>query len=248
MYADSNAGRDYGAPIKWLVRLVGVFALTNVLLIASGVLLRPTSAVGVFQMLGVIAPISVQIGYWLLWRSTFWANVPHARHVLRLGSLFGFAAGFVLSSEILLEYIILPNAAWNVRLGWIEFGTVFVLLATSAFYSSFTTGSIRTGLRVSAAAAMISSQMWVTTLWIATYAFWRTLRQQSVFRAEGDYEDFARSGMKDFSSFTLQDLRGASFFHSVLGPFIAIILGFVAAGLAMLLRRIQIGTPSTGEQ
>jgi hypothetical protein len=248
MYEDSNAGMDYRAPIKRLVRLIGALALINVLLIASGVLLRPNSAAGVFQMLGVIAPISVQLGYWLLWRSAFWAKVPHSRRVWRLSSLFGFAAGFVFSSEILLEYIILPDAALNVRLGWIEFGTVFVLFATSAFYSSLTTGSLRTGLRVSAAAAMISSQIWVTTLWVATYAFWRTIRQESVFRVEGDYEDFARSGMHDFSSFTLQDLRGASFFHSVLGPLIALIVGFVAAGLAMLLRRIHMPTSSRGEQ
>src|SRR5208337_4470830 len=136
----------------------------------------------------------------------------------------------------------------NVRMGWIEFGTVFALFATAAFYSSLTTGSIRAGLRVAAAASIISSEIWLTTVWVATYAFWRTARQESVFRAEGDYEDFARSGMHDFSSFTLQDLRGASFFHLILGPLIAIIIGLVAAGLAIPLRRISKAAPLSDEQ
>lgn len=34
-----------------------------------------------------------------------------------------------------------------------------------------------------------------------------TARQKTHVRAEGDYEDFARSGMQDFISFTRQDLR-----------------------------------------
>lgn len=237
MAVDSNTDLDYQTPLNRLVRLIAALALTNALLIAAGVFLRPASAAGFSGMLGVIAPLSVQFGYWLLWRSAFWANVPHRPHVWRLSSLFGFAAAFVLCSEILLEYVILPDAAMNVRMGWIEFGTVFALFAVSAFYSSLTTGSIRAGISVAAAAAMISSQIWLTTLWVTTYAFWQTARQQSVFRAEGDYEDFARSGMHDFSSFTLQDLRGASFFHLIVGPLVAIVLGLLAASLAIPLRR-----------
>ena len=247
MPAERNTGLDHQAPLKGLVGSIGALALINALLIVAGVFLRPASAAGFSGVVGVIAPVSVQLGYWLLWRSAFWAKALHAPRVWRISSLFGFAASFVFCSEILLEYVILPSSAMNARLGWIEFGTAFVLFTISAFWSSLTTGSIRTSLRVVAAAAMISSQVWLTTLWVVTYAFWGTTRQESVFRAEGDYEDFARSGMHDFSSFTLQDLRGASFFHPILGPLIAMILGLVAASLAILVRSIQKTIPASNE-
>lgn len=248
MPAESNTGLTHQRPLKLLVGLIGALALINALLIVVGAFLRPASVSGIGDVLGLIAPAGVQFGYWLLWRSEFWANAPHGPQVWRLSWWFGFAAGLVFCSEILLEYVILPDAAMNGRMGSIEFGTVFALFATSAFYASWTTGSIRAGLRVAAAAAMISSQIWLTTLWVATYASWGTARQESVFRAEGDYEDFARSGMHDFSSFTLQDLRGASFFHLILGPLIAIVLGLVAASLAILLRRIRKTIPLSHER
>jgi len=54
--------------------------------------------------------------------------------------------------------------------------------------------------------------------------------------------------MHDFSSFTLQDLRGASFFHLILGPLIAVILGLVSSSLKVLLRRIRKTIPLSHER
>ena len=135
MHADSN-NVDSQTPLKYLVRLIVALALTNVVLIVSGAIFRRSSAAGVIEMLGVIAPVSIQFGYWLLWRSAFWANVPHGPRVWRLSSWFGIAAGFVFCSEILLEYIILPgystectdgmDRVWNCVCPFCYFGVLFV--------------------------------------------------------------------------------------------------------------------------
>ena len=46
----------------------------------------------------------------------------------------------------------------------------------------------------------------------------------SVLIAEGDREDFLRSGMSDYQTFLIEDLFGATFFHLLLGPIIAALL------------------------
>jgi len=50
-----------------------------------------------------------------------------------------------------------------------------------------------------------------------SYAFRGSPRQVLVLRAEGNYEDFARSGMSDFNVFIMEDFMGATFFHLLLG-------------------------------
>jgi hypothetical protein len=205
-------------------------------LIAAGILLRPASVGGGDGLVSLAGPAIMLILYWLVWRSAFWAKPPHGAQAQKIISLFGLAAGFVFSFEILLEYAILPDTNMNIRLGWIEFGSVLALFAISAFSVTWITSSIPAGARVAAASAMVASLKWLTTLRLIAYAFWGTARQESVFWAEGDYEDFARSGMQDFGSFTLQDLRGATFFHLLIVPAVALLAGFGCAVIARNLR------------
>ena len=64
MPVDRNIDLDSHTPLKRFTGLIGALALANALLIAAGVFLRPASAAGFGNMLGVIAPLSVQCGYW----------------------------------------------------------------------------------------------------------------------------------------------------------------------------------------
>ncbi len=205
-------------------------------LILGGAVFRPDSTAGARGLLSLIGPASILSAYWMIGRSGFLRNASHVSQVCQWGWLFGIAAGIVFCFEILLEYLISPDTATNIRLGWVEFGTVFALFAICAFCTAWSTGWIAAGVRAAATSGMLSSLIWLTTLWLAIYVFWGTARQEQVFRVEGDYEDFARSGMHDFGNFTLHDLWGATFFHLLLGPLVAMILGIAAAGLAKVLR------------
>ena len=69
------------------------------------------------------------------------------------------------------------------------------------------------------------------------HCFFGTMRQHRVFLAEGNFDDFARSGMHDFNAFMMEDFLGAGFFHLLLGPLIAWILGLIGGLVAMRFRR-----------
>jgi hypothetical protein len=71
---------------------------------------------------------------------------------------------------------------------------------------------------------MLSSLVWFIAVLACFYLFYGTERQAQVFRAEGNYEDFRRSGMADFATFIMEDFLGAGFFHLLLGPLVAAIL------------------------
>jgi hypothetical protein len=60
-----------------------------------------------------------------------------------------------------------------------------------------------------------------------------------VLRAEGDYEDFARSGMSDFNAFIMEDFMGATFFHLLLGLVVAAVLGVLGGLLGKAVGRFQ---------
>jgi hypothetical protein len=143
--------------------------------------------------------------------------------ILHWAVIFGLLAGAVFAGEIILEYLLLP--ADNTRYGVVEFGTVFALYIASAFVSALRSRRIQDAVLTSVASAFIASLVWVITLLAVFYAFRGSARQALVLRAEGDYEDFARSGMSDFNVFIMEDFMGAVFFHLLLGLLAAVLLG-----------------------
>jgi hypothetical protein len=65
------------------------------------------------------------------------------------------------------------------------------------------------------------------------------LQQAQVFRAEGNDIDFVRSGLADFNTFVTEDFMGAGFFHSLLLPAGAAILGSIGAVIGKALARLR---------
>jgi hypothetical protein len=66
----------------------------------------------------------------------------------------------------------------------------------------------------SVACVFIASLVWVIVVLVVFYAFHGSPRQDLVLRAEGDYGDFARSGMSNFDALimpTVTPLSGAIF-------------------------------------
>lgn len=147
----------------------------------------------------------------------------------------GLVAGFIFTSEVVLEYWILPTD--NSRMGLIEFGLVFLTYAIAAAVVTYRGLGLRAGVFASVATAIISSLIWYIVVLAIFYAYFGTTKQQLVFQAEGNYEDFARSGMSDFNAWIMEDFLGAGFYHLLLGPMIAAALGLFG-GIAGLGKRI----------
>ncbi len=145
--------------------------------------------------------------------------------VLRISLIAGLAAGAVLGGEILLEYILLP--ADNTSFGLIEYGGAFLIWLAAGLFVGYKTYRIRYAILAAVSAAMIGLLIWLIVLLATFYVFRGTAIQDKVWAAEGTYQDWARSGMADFNTFVMEDLLGATFFHLLLGPFIASITGAI---------------------
>lgn len=135
----------------------------------------------------------------------------------------------------MLEYLLLPanNTAW----GLIEFGSVFALFVLAGAV----VGARQLRLWPAALAgiwtSLIGSLIWLIVVLTVYYAFRGTAAQAAVLRAEGDLDDFQRSGLMDFNVFTMQDFLGGGFYHLLLSPAIAALLATIGGLPGVLIGR-----------
>jgi len=189
-------------------------------LIVVGRLLIPTTA-----LISVAGSLTILLGYG--WLAVIWPLRLYRHHadILHMAIRFGLLAGAVFAIEVLLEYVLLPTD--NTLFGLVEFGLVFCLYFAAALVVALRTGSLKNALLSSVASAFIASLLWVIVVLMVFYIFRGSAQQALVLRAEGDYEDFARSGLSDFNAFIMEDFMGATFYHLLLGPLVAAVLGFL---------------------
>ena len=147
--------------------------VVDAVLVCVGIFLRPDSISGGGGVLSLLGPAVILGLYFAVGRRVGRA-APHAERVQRMAAGFGLAAGILFTSEILLEYLILPDTKTNIRLGWIEYGTVFAIFALAGLAAARKTGSIRAGMRGAFWSAVIASLIWLAALLLITYAFWGT--------------------------------------------------------------------------
>jgi len=151
----------------------------------------------------------------------------------------GVLAGLIFAGEIAIEYVLLPHD--NSSFGLVEFGSVFAIYAAVGAIVAARGEPLGRAIAAAILAAMISSLIWCIFLLGFFNFFEGTARQSSVLLSEGDFEDFRRSGMASFSTFMIEDLCGAVFFHLVLGPLIALLLAcaswFAVRGARSVYRR-----------
>jgi hypothetical protein len=157
--------------------------------------------------------------------------------ILSAGAAFGILAGFIFVSEVLLEYVLLP--ANNTQMGYVEFGLAMFVYALVGALTANRYRSVGAGTVAATTAAIISSLIWFIAVLAVFYWFRGSLRQELVFRAEGNYEDFARSGMADLDAFAMEDFCGAGFYHLLIGPFVAAMLGAVAGSIMKTSRIVR---------
>lgn len=201
------------------VFLCGIFL--GWLLVLAGWMLTPTINVTGIAGLSLILVVYGLTGYFVFPRMQ--------PEVQRLIAIFGSLAGIIFAGEILLEYALLPTD--NTRWGLVEFGGVFAVYFLSGLRAAYKTKSIKAGTLTAILSAMLSSLSWLIVVLLTFYLFRGTLRQEQVFRAEGNFEDFARSGMNDFNTFVMEDFLGAGFFHLLLSPIFATVLGTIGSAV-----------------
>jgi hypothetical protein len=216
--------------------LLGVSAA--VLLVGLGLALYPTAlSVSPAGLSGVIAIGVILVVYGI---AGAWLAPRLERRdplLLRAAITFGLLAGAVYAGEIVLEYVTLP--ADNSPYALVEFGAIFLLYFAAGLTAARRTGRARDGIWAAVTAALISTLIWYIVLLAATFAMRGTFQQAAVMRAEGNLEDFARSGMTDFPAWFMQDLLGAGFFHLLLGPIVAAVLGGAGALAGKLVQRFS---------
>ncbi len=169
-----------------------------------------------------------------------WLIVPRLQHarpeLVDVAMYAGLASGAIFAGEICLEYILLPadNTAW----GYVEFGIVLALYACAGGWLALRGQRWSSAVIGSALSALLASIIWCVVLLAMFHVFFGTDRQNRVLAAEGDFDDFGRSGMHDFNRFITEDFLGATFFHLVLGPGVASLLGLGGAVVGRLLAKI----------
>jgi len=214
----------------------GIFSIIviNVILVVFGIVLVPTALTASKDGLsGLIASLMILLVYGIaVWFGLKPTELKHGK-ILQYSLFFGGIIGFLYGVEIVLEYIILPDSELIVKMGKIEFGMAFLLFFLSGLFIVFVSRKFLPSVLTSFWSSIIASLIWLCVVLIVFYLFFGTSQQLTVLKTEGDYDDFARSGMTDFNAFIIQDFWGAGFFHLLISPIIALILGSLG-GLAGL--------------
>jgi hypothetical protein len=147
--------------------------------------------------------------------------------ILRVIGICGALSAAVFMPSILIEYT--GRTLDNRIMLWA--GAVSCGLAGTI--AAWRTKRVRIAVCASTLSAMIGSLAFVIAV-LGSYCLLRgSALQDRFFRTEGDYDDFAKSGMMDFNAWVTADLFGGVFFHLLLGALVAAALGLIAGTLVI---------------
>lgn len=168
-----------------------------------------------------LAPSIILIACGVFWHlAVSRLQVAHPRAVA-VSVVFGAFSALVFVPSILVEYfgVTVNNTTMSVAMFalWLAAGTIVAVL----------TGRVGAAVLSSTVSAQIASLASVITMLASYYVLRGSALQERFFRTEGTYEDFARSGLKDFGTFVVEDMFGGTFFHMVLGTLAGALLGLV---------------------
>ena len=216
-------------------RIMVIGAMVTAALVLFGVFTTPHFLDVGRGWIGAVAATGIVLAYGAAAHLVIPALDREPAQVLRVAGPAGLAAGAVYAVETIAEYVVRPadNTPW----GLAEFGLVFALMAVAGGVLAWSTGRLRPALAGGLWTGLIGPLIWYAVTLSVFYLFRGTAAQEAVFRAEGDYEDFARSGMVDFDVFVMGDFLGAGFYHLLLSPVFGLVLGALGAAPVLLFRR-----------
>ncbi len=226
-----------------VAKAILALAVFDAALVGLGLILTPTTLTASRQgWLGVSAALAMLLVYAVLGVAGSSAVERTNPRTLPIAIRFGLAIGCLFVAEMLFEYITLPSRKGNERLGYLEFGGMFLCLLLAGLMGGKASGRVWCGVLAAIWSTIVGSLIWVASLLSTYYAFMGTARQERVLVVDEVLEDFKRSGMSDLRAFVTQDYLGGVFFHLLLGLVAAGILGLLGALAAKLFistRRIE---------
>ena len=199
---------------NWLERMLLSAIALGLALFVFGWVLVPTAV--------PLLPAAVLVAYGALARIGSRTIYRSNAKTLRITTIFGLLGAAVLVPSLLVEYAgkTVNNLAMIVP--------VLFLWLLAGLASARLTGRLRDAAASSTLSAMISSLANVIALLASYYVLRGSALQERFFQTEGDYEDFARSGMQDFNTWVIGDLFGGTFIHLMLGALVGALLGTLA--------------------
>ncbi|MFD3401534.1 hypothetical protein ACFWUU_12680 [Kribbella sp. NPDC058693] len=224
-----------------LRRLVVVIAVVEVILAAAGSLTDRAAlrGSGAFALIGVALAQTLCV---LLVRYGPFSNRSAA---IRIGVGIGLVAGGMYGAEVVAEYLSPTVTDASVVIGWIIVIGLVAAAVLASTVASLRERSLRAGITAAVYAMVFEYLTWYPVVLLSYYAFRTSPATDRVWRAEGTYDDFARSGMTDLHAFVIQDFWGAGTFHLLAGLTIAAVFGTITATLPLLLRKPAPGSART---
>lgn len=156
-----------------------------------------------------------------------WLNASAIQKInpdlLRISIVMGLLASVVFTSEIILEYILLPkdNTLWEI----LVYGIVFTLYSLSGLIGTYRTNKLWQGVISSVGSSVIATLLWAIATLIIFYIFLGTPQQAQVFQARWSYQIFALD--RDPNAFVMEEFMGLIFLNLIIGPLAALVLGLV---------------------
>ncbi len=224
------------APVALLQKGMLAGVLLNVALIGYGLIRVPTtltaSGAGIRSVSGALGILLI---YGLVGRFAIPRSYRAGRQALWLGVGFGLAIGTVFLCQMLVEYFAPLGSDDDGTLAVVTFGAMFLFFVVAAGLGGLRAGSVRSGVSAAIWSALVGSLIWFNLLLVIHYVFMGTALQDHVLLIDQTDADYRRSGMADLRAFVMQDYLGGGFFHLLLGPAIAAVLGALggAAGKGM---------------
>lgn len=212
-----------GSTLKQVTIILIVIALV---LLGYGLMITPTALrTSSGAAFGPIAAFIALLAYVLASRVG-----PLARHttdpgVLKPAVFFGLLIGTIFLVQIMSEYLFPITGQIDEIWGYVAFGGLPLWYLLTSLIATSRTHSLRAGIRAAMWSAIISSLIWINGLFLLYYLFLHTPQETLVLLADNTMADFKQSGMHDLSAFVMQDYAGACFFHLLLSPLVAALVG-----------------------
>jgi hypothetical protein len=207
---------------------VRLLAATNLLLAAFGLIYDPAAlrGGGYLGLLGVAVAQGLSVAL-MRWGPVSRRAAPPV--AVRIGVTTGLILGGLYGAEVLAEYLSARITGASVLIGWTIVAGLVLGNIVAAATAAARLRSVRAGVTAAVYCAIVEYLVWYPAVLICYYVFRTSEAVERVWRAEGTYDDFARSGMTDIRAFVLQDFWGAGFFHLLAGLVIAGVFGTSAA-------------------
>jgi hypothetical protein len=182
-------------------------------------------------LLLVLEPVGALLVYafFILWATR--TPTPEHERALLIGTLFGAISGVISISHIVRENYGTMSPRVTVLVTLAAILAMFLPWAFAGFQAVRKTGRVRLGVFAAVFGAVVCMVLTVS------FGFGELLTSlPRLAQRDAASPDFLRSGWTDLRAFVIADVFDAGFWHMVIGPAVATVLGGITSALASVRR------------